>query len=289
VTGRPHHDRPPGDMRGMERWLTEWSKSERVSVGRLRRRVGIIAVAAMLQESTGLGHDQFVIKGGAAFEMRFGSRARSTADLDAVFRGNMDHAVAALTAATATGWSGFLGSVVDLGSFEVPGVRIAPRRATVKLTYLGKPFVSIPFEVAAPEGRSIDAVDLVPIAPLAEVGLAGPEAIACLSVAYQIAQKIHACSSPPGESRTNDRVRDLADLILLSELATVDLSATRTACMEIFALRNMQIWPPIVVVHGHWPKLWARIVDEDEFFVRELTDAAERVQSLIDQIEAARA
>ena len=95
-----------------------------------------------------------MFKGGAAFELRFGSRARSTSDVDAVFRGNLEDSVAFLEQALPSGWSGFTGTLVDKGTFDVPGVRISPRRRIAKPSYRGRHFLSLPIEVAAPEGES---------------------------------------------------------------------------------------------------------------------------------------
>lgn len=278
-------DRPAANLQGLERWLTSWAVAQSMSPGRLRRRVGMIAIAAMI-EQLNQPEPQFVFKGGAAFEFRFGEKARSSSDIDTIFRGNLDDAVGLLSTAVENGWSGFLGKVVDDGPFEVPGVRIPPRRATVKLAYQGKAFVSVPIEIAAPEGRSIAQIDFVAIKPLHELGLEGPSAIAVLGAPYQIAQKLHACTTVAADGRPNDRAHDLADLILLDELTEFSLAETHAACVEIFHLRSMHQWPPSLVVWSHWPQLWDEIVRIDSFPVVDVEDAAARVRSLIERILA---
>jgi hypothetical protein len=254
-----------------------------MSPGRLRRRVGMIAIAAMI-EQLNQPELRFVFKGGAAFEFRFGAKARSSSDIDAIFRGNLDEAVALLSAAIETGWSGFSGTVIDDGPFEVPGVPVPPRRATAKVTYQGKAFVSVPIEIAAPEGHSIEQIDFVEIKPLHELGLEGPSAVAVLGAPYQIAQKLHACTTIASDGRPNDRAHDLADLILLDELTEFSLAETHAACVEIFDLRSMHGWPPSLVVWPHWPAIWAEIVEIDSFPVEDIEDAAARVRSLIERI-----
>ena len=58
------------------------------------------------------GEPRFVFKGGAAFELRFGNRARSTSDIDGIFRGNLDESVEFLERALSAGRSGFSGKLV---------------------------------------------------------------------------------------------------------------------------------------------------------------------------------
>jgi hypothetical protein len=145
-------DRPAANLQGLERWMTTWAAEQSMSPGRLRRPVGMMAIVAMI-EQLNQPEPRFVFKGGAAFEFRFGLKARSSSDIDTIFRGNLDDAVGLLSAAIETGRSGFSGKVIDDGPFEVPGVPVPPRRATAKVTYRGKAFVSVPIEIAAPEAN----------------------------------------------------------------------------------------------------------------------------------------
>jgi Nucleotidyl transferase AbiEii toxin, Type IV TA system len=276
----------PGNLQGLERWITEWARDGESTPGRLRRRIGVIALAAMIEAVEG-NEPTFVFKGGAAFELRFGHRARSTSDVDAIFRGNLDDSVAFLERALAQGWSGFTGTLVDKGEFQVPGVRVSPRRSIAKIAYCGRPFLSLPIEVAAPEGNALDAIERVIVAPLAELGLGAPGAVALMGAPYQIAQKLHACTTLDTDTHVNDRAHDLADLLLLNELATIDPVATKQACLVVFEHRQMHSWPPVVHIRAHWPQLWKRIVDDDGFPVTDINDAAHQVQQLIERIDGA--
>jgi hypothetical protein len=279
-------DRPAGNIQGLERWLTDWAAEQSMTAGRLRRRVGMIAIAAMIDDLN-RPEPRFIFKGGAAFEFRFGEKARTSSDIDAIFRGNLDDAIVLLKAAIETGWSGFSGQLIDNGPFEVPGVPIPPRRATAKLTYKGKAFISVPIEVASPEGRSLDHIDVVEIRPLHELGLEGPSTVPVLAPPYQIAQKLHACTTVSSDGRLNDRVHDLADLIMLDELTEFSLAETHAACIEVFNLRNMHAWPPTLTVWPHWPGIWDEIVLVDSFPIADVNEAASKVESLINRIVAA--
>lgn len=281
-------DRQPADRSHLQRWLTEWAGAEGVTAGRLQRRVSVLVVSAMLDHlRDDAGNHRFVAKGGAALEMRFGSRARTSKDFDTVYSGVLDDAVAEVDAAVAMEWNGFVGRVIRVGRVEVPGLQVQPVRFEIKLNYKGKPFATMPMEVAAPEGDALQRVDTVEVS-LDPVGLPVPPTVSCLSVRYQIAQKLHACTDPLDGQRPNDRAHDLADLILLEELLDDhDLGEVRSACVDVFAIRDRQPWPPALVAPPHWPALWNAIVEEDHFPVTALDDAVQRVRTLIARIGAA--
>ena len=281
-------DRQPADRSNLQRWLTEWAAAEGVTAGRLQRRVSVLVVSAMLDHlRDDAGNHRFVAKGGAALEIRFGSRARTSKDFDTVYRGALDDAVGEVDTAVATAWNGFVGRVTRVGRVDVPGLRVQPVRFEVKLNYKGKPFGTVPMEVAAPEGDALRRVDTVDVS-LDPVGLPVPPTVPCLSVRYQIAQKLHACTDRLDGVRQNDRAHDLADLILLEELLDDDdLDEVRSACIDVFAIRDRQPWPPALVAPPHWPALWSAIVEEDHFPVTALDDAAQRVRTLIARIDAA--
>lgn len=54
-------------------------------------------------------------------------------------------------------------------------------------------------EIAGAEGEAGREIDRLPGKPLDALGLDGPEEVPCVSVRYQIAQKLHACTENPTE------------------------------------------------------------------------------------------
>lgn len=217
----------------------------------------MILAGALERVQDAAGNPAFVIKGGVALELRLRLRARATKDFDATFHERFGDMLTTLDRALEEPYGAFQfarrGDIRDLGT--------RAKRIEIRVQYQNKPWATVQMEVsAAADDRSIE-VEQIPATSLEEFGIDGPEFVTCLSLRYQIAQKIHAVTAPPPVDRTNDRFRDLADLWLLRELG-VDLGRLREACEEIFAQREMHGWPPAVVVPDHWAEPFGRLAGE---------------------------
>jgi len=223
---------------------------------------------------------RFLIKGGMACELRFQGRARATRDLDAIFRGSLDELLADLDAAFAESYSGFSFSYSEPEAIRETG----SHRFELKLQYASRSWATLRVEVSAPEGKAYEP-EIVPALTVTEFGLTGPLEVVCLSLRYQIAQKIHACTER-FEARENERVHDLIDLLFMEELIEDD-AQVQAACREIFELRGAHPWPPTLTVEPGWPEVYTNLAAEIEFPIPDVTEAAARVQALIDRIAAA--
>ena len=89
---RPGKSKPPFNVNVLERWLGEASEQTGVAAGRLRRWLGFMIVAGMLDAARHAddGEPLFLVKGGVAMELRMNTGARATKDLDTAFRSSMD-------------------------------------------------------------------------------------------------------------------------------------------------------------------------------------------------------
>ncbi|KJF18534.1 nucleotidyl transferase AbiEii/AbiGii toxin family protein [Acidithrix ferrooxidans] len=176
----------PGDKNHLERLLTGWSKSEEITVARLRHIVGISVIAQMLD---GLRDDQRIpriaFKGGSALVMRFGTKARATKDLDAAFRGNLELAVSLITEKAEIGWCGFTGRVTEPQPIETLIGSTTAIRFKIKLAYRNKDFMTIPFEMSTEEAASLNEPEVIALAiSLKRVQLIEPAAIAFLPIRF---------------------------------------------------------------------------------------------------------
>lgn len=286
--------KPPGDLSHLNRLLQTWSddaaeSGEPAATARLRRLVGVTVIVAMLD---GLRDEHDVerigFKGGAALELRFGLRARTSKDLDAAYRGELEEGIDLIRDRFAQGWSGFTASVTEPERITRPGIQPPPLRTEIKLRYRNKPFVTIPFELAAAEGRSMEAPERLPAAvQLAPVHLDDPETIPFLPIRYQIAQKLHACTEDVGDP-PNQRVRDLHDILLIQDLAVEASShpAIREACVEIFEGRGRHPWPPAITVWPGWDTLWADLAARENIDMT-LAETVAAVTEFVATIDAA--
>lgn len=126
-----------------------------------------------------------------------------------------------LADAGAAGREGFT-AVFTPPAFEAPALQVNTYRFTAKLSYHGKPFDSVPIEISPVEAGNADAYDEVGSPALPLIGLPTNEAVPCMTVPWQIAQKMHACTEPVKAPQANDRAHNLVDLQLLEALVPND-------------------------------------------------------------------
>jgi Nucleotidyl transferase AbiEii toxin, Type IV TA system len=283
VTAKPR--RPPGNLSHLQRLANAAAADAGMPAGRYLRWINTHIISAVLDRVRDEdGEPLFTLKGGAAMELRLGINARASKDYDAAFRDRADSMLDALDLALAEDW----------GSFQLQ--RTVPQtvrdthalRMDIKLSYKGRAWGTVQLEIAPAEGQAGQEVDRVPAHPLDPVQLQGPDRIACVSVRYQIAQKIHACTEDHAEGRENDRFRDLIDLQLLRDLVEDDgLTAIREACVEIFGLRDKHAWPPHVTVFASWPEGFAAMAADIGFYTDDVDVAADALREFISEIDAA--
>jgi hypothetical protein len=110
-----------------------------------------------------------------------------------------------------------------------------------------------------------------------------------VTLAYILAQKLHACTDHSNAGRPNDRARDLIDILLVRRLLTeAELVDVRDACVEIFRLRAKHDWPPAITVLEAWPEIYAtEVAKTPGFEPAEVHEAALAVDALIGAIAGA--
>jgi Nucleotidyl transferase AbiEii toxin, Type IV TA system len=279
MSTQPPRGQPKTEKR-LGRLVSNYAEASGLGVRRVRHRVSAMSFLGALDRVREEDSPaRFLIKGGIACELRFQDQARATRDLDALFQGSLDELLADLDAAFAVPYSGFSFSYAPPEAIRETGAH----RFDVKLTYEGRSWATLRVEVSPPEGH-IHEPESVPALSVSEFGLTGPTEVVCLSLRYQIAQKIHACTQRFPD-RENERVHDLIDLQLMEELIE-DYSRVKTACIEIFDLRGTHSWPPTLTIEPTWPDTYLGLVTELDFPTKDMTDAIARVQELIDKTES---
>lgn len=225
-----------------------------------------------------------VVKGGSALKMRYGnSTTRFTTDLDTATATEPAAYAALLGLALEKGWEGFTGRVVRKEPAHPDGVpaEYIMQPYDVKLSYLGKPWCTVPVEVGHNEIGDAESADWVSLqdaeAVFAKLGFPLLKQVPLMPLDHQIAQKLHAVTDD------DDRVRDLVDLQLIIQNGDIDLALTRDTCERLFAYRKRQEWPPVVAARSGWGDQYA--IQADGLPVsQDVYEAAEKINAFIKAI-----
>ena len=283
-------DRRPGNLAHLERLLDAWSRDNtdvQATVGRLRRLVAISVLATILDGLDQGGAPRLAFKGGASMEIRFGVAVRASRDVDALVNVSLDDAFAEIGERLIAGWEGFTGKLTERTEITRAGLTPTPQRCKIKLAYHDRPFATLAFELSRAEANSFELLEQIPNAvDLDKVQLGPAGEVVVLSVHYQIAQKLHACTEVPAEG-SNPRVHDIYDILLLAgTVENAGLAQTRAACEDTFAHRGKHAWPPTVPAWDDWEQLWDALDVPDNAHYS-YAEARQRFEQLIRHVAEA--
>lgn len=249
----------PTSAATLRRAIDDAAARRSVAPGRLHYTVASTIVLQMVPFG--------VAKGGGAIRQRVNEHdARLTKDLDYSLdeRVEVDTFVDTFNERLAVGWHGFHGVLKTLKKATPEGVptEYVMEPFEVKLSYLGKSYRTVLFELGHSEAGSTDepverlGSDIAEI--FNEVGLPAPEPVRVMSAEHQITQKIHACTGPDAASRAHD----LVDIQILAAVEDLDYAAIAAIGPRLFAYRQRHEWPPTVVAHDGWQDLYARACED---------------------------
>lgn len=278
--------RLPGNVSHLRRLIAAHAAARDMPPARLQRWLNAMVVTAVLDRVRDEnGEPMFLLKGGVAMELRLHLRARATRDYDAAFRAQIEAVMDRLDDALAQPWHSF-----ELTRDAPEAIRNANAvRVRLRLSYRGRSWGSVQLELAPVEGDMGREFDLVQAASLDALQVPLPAIASCVSLRYQVAQKLHACTEIFNEGRENDRFRDVMDILLLEELLhDVGMARVREACVEIFDLRDKHAWPPVLTVYDSWRTPFAELARENGFQPEDVGEAAAALTRLIETIDAAR-
>lgn len=271
----------PNSRRNLDMAIDRLCASAGDEPGRVKRLLATAIVGQMLPDGAA--------KGGNALKIRFGKDAtRFSRDLDTARASSLDDYIARLEDALAMGWCGFTGVVVPREPASPKGVPAAyvMRPFEIKIAFNGKSWMTLPLEVGHNEIGDADNPDMVSSPEAAAVmralGFPEPGPVPCMRLEHQIAQKLHAASSPGSE-----RAHDLIDLQIAVSGGTVDYAETRAVCARLFAYRQEQEWPPTIEKGEGWDSLYAAQADGLDVLPT-ADDAVAWANGLIGRIESSR-
>ena len=189
---------PPGNRSHLERLVQALSVEEGIAADRLRRWVSVQVLLGALGRDDD-DERRFLLKGGVAMELRLRLRARATRDVDVlVLTEDEADLIDTLQDALEEPY-------LDFG-FRIAGVQdiqhTPARRMDVKMTYRGRPWATLRLEASPPGAERTEAEEISAFS-LAQLGLHGPEQVACQSLRYQMATKLHAVTERSPSSRAS--------------------------------------------------------------------------------------
>lgn len=274
----------PNSLRVLQEWVRNYAEQEELPQTRVHRAVSFMLVALPLERSLDAdGEPLFLVKGGVSMELRLNLRARTTKDLDAVFRGAFEQWLASLDNALAEDVDDFSYSREEPEAIRETG----SYRVNIVIDYKGRRWGKVQFEVAPVEVEEVLDVDQVDPFDIGQFGIAAPGKISVVGLPYLIAQKLHACTEV-FDRKENERVHDLMDLLLARELLDRKaFSRVREACEAVFAKRDKQSWPPELIVYPSWAATFGRLAEEEAFPISDVHEAAEQVREFIAEIAGA--
>lgn len=271
-------DQTPTQKAHLERLVAHYAQLTGLAPIRVRRWISVMVLLGALDRSRE-SDPLFLLKGGVAIELRVGGGARATKDVDLVFFGDPERLEEILDEDLREPYSVF--------SFERKEVETRGegrfRQVDVKLLFRTRSWATLKLEVAQPDSRATDGEEVEAI-PIDEFGIEGPRIVRCLSLRYQIAQKIHAVTQHFEEGE-NERFRDLIDLIICRDLVG-DLGEVREACIDTFDSRSLHTWPPTLMVPDSWAEPYMALAEDMDFPITDVGDAAAQVHEFISDIDA---
>jgi len=204
-----------------------------------------------------------VVRGGTALKFRYGERAtRFTMDFDAAQPLGIEGFRNRLEGRLQSGWSVFSGRIVP-----APRAKSAARTGLpdeylmtpfyVKLSYRSHPWCTVKLEVSPNEIGDADSCERIVVPSevsmmFEALELPVPSPIPAMSLAYQIAQKVHGMTK-----RGSRRAQDLVDLQLITRHSKVPYKQAGLVCRRLFAYRQQQPWPSNVAYGSDWETLYA--------------------------------
>lgn len=226
-------------------------------VARARKLVAFTRLLARVEHAA---PDAWVLKGGFALELRLGGQARATRDVDIDWTTSLEEATSALVEAAA----------LDLGDyfdFEISRVGAADIGAGGGIRFradayvAGRLFEPLLIDVGIGSGASptdeLTAPDLLDFAEIE------PAHIRAIPLERHLAEKVHAYTRRYGDDRPSSRVKDLIDIVLITELASFDFKRLRDTIIEAFSERETHDLPAsLPTPPTEWAQPYRALADE---------------------------
>ncbi len=242
--------------RSLENRLQNISKTTNDDLQRLRRKVAFDRLLARLFVEN---NPKFYLKGGYAMELRLSS-ARATKDIDLTCleraSGNDDLLnqiiLEELRELARKDLNDFFIYQIGTPQADLDNPPYGGARFPVSAFIDGRLFVRFQLDVGADvvvaQTETIYGTDWLDFCGIPS------SPFKAISIEQQFAEKLHAYTLPRGDQRTNTRVKDLVDMVLLARMKSFNLLSLKEAVRLVFKVRNTHSLP---LQLSSPPKEWA--------------------------------
>jgi predicted nucleotidyltransferase component of viral defense system len=225
--------------RALEERLLLRSRERGASLVRLRKSVVFDRLLARLLIAA---PGRWVLKGALALDFRLGERTRTTKDMDLIRNDSEEAATSDLMAAQAVQLDDFFNFSVDKAGPPGEELEGAAMRYRVRAELGGRRFEDVVVDVAFSdplrwEPEKVVGADLLAFADIE------PVEVPVLPLEQHLAEKVHAYTRTYSRGRASSRAKDLVDIVLVTQSATLDAARLRAALIGIFEGRRQHPLP----------------------------------------------
>lgn len=268
--------------RAVEERLNAKARTTGLPLVRLRKMVAFDRFLARLVAAQ---PDAWALKGGLALQLRLGGRSRTTKDIDLLSFAMADQVLSLLRTAASL-------DLKDWFSFEVSEPARVPLTGQAGQRYLiqtlldGRTFENFHVDIGVGDAV-IEPLEYLNITDLLSFSGLSPTSVPCYPVTQQIAEKLHAYTKPR-KSGESSRVKDLVDLMLLSELQAVSGNRLYRAIQATFTTAGTHPVPANVPPPPEqWELDFRRMATDVGLTTTSLDQAYRLVQAFLNPILAA--
>jgi Nucleotidyl transferase AbiEii toxin, Type IV TA system len=223
-----------------------------VGLSRLRKRV---VFERLLVRLVAIAPDAWVLKGGFALEVRLGSRARSTRDVDVDWRLASGDAATLLRDAAGLELDDYFELTLERASAE-DDLDGGGERWAVDAVVAGRLFERVAIDIGFGE-PVLEAETVVLSGLLAFAGIP-PTTVQAIAIEQHVAEKLHAYTRTYAHGMFSSRVKDLVDLAVIAHTSELDGRRLRMSIEAIFARRATHPVPHAVPPPpADWARPWS--------------------------------
>jgi len=226
--------------RALEDRLRNITIKKEIPLTRLRK---IIAFDRFIARLLKYDSSNWVLKGGLALELRLGSHARTTKDMDLLAFHEVKEIHGLLIKSSKIELGDYFTFQVNKpvsGSFDtIGGVRFA-----VLSLIDGRVFEQFHIDVGVSD-QLLEPPEFLNMPSWLDFANIQSSCVPCYSITQQIAEKFHALTRSYSSGETS-RVKDLIDILLLAGIAPITSKQLRKTIISTFENRNTHPLPAII-------------------------------------------